>query len=381
VLDSPDPAPELPTDPPQRQRKVIHIDMDAFYASVEQRDDPSLRGKPVAVGGSRERGVVAAASYEARRFGVRSAMSSAVARRKCPELVFVKPRFDVYRAVSLQVGGIFAEYTPVIEFLSLDEAYLDVTENLKGIPTATQVAQEIRARIRERTGLTASAGVSYNKFLAKLASDHRKPDGLFVIPPERGPAFVETLEVGAFHGVGPVTAAKMNRLGIHTGLDLRARSLAFLQEHFGKSGPYYYWIARGVDERPVRADRIRKSVGAENTFLQDLSSFDAMREQLRPLAEKVWAHCERSGTWGRTVTLKVKYADFQQITRSRSFADAVPSPAVLESTALDLLAPLLPVRMGVRLLGVTLSSLNTEEASASHQLTLALSPVSRSRRL
>ncbi len=381
MLDSPDPAPELPTDPPQRQRKVIHIDMDAFYASVEQRDDPSLRGKPVAVGGSRERGVVAAASYEARRFGVRSAMSSAVARRKCPELVFVKPRFDVYRAVSLQVGGIFAEYTPVIEFLSLDEAYLDVTENLKGIPTATQVAQEIRARIRERTGLTASAGVSYNKFLAKLASDHRKPDGLFVIPPERGPAFVETLEVGAFHGVGPVTAAKMNRLGIHTGLDLRARSLAFLQEHFGKSGPYYYWIARGVDERPVRADRIRKSVGAENTFLQDLSSFDAMREQLRPLAEKVWAHCERSGTWGRTVTLKVKYADFQQITRSRSFADAVPSPAVLESTALDLLAPLLPVRMGVRLLGVTLSSLNTEEASASHQLTLALSPVSRSRRL
>ncbi len=372
MLDSPDPAPELPTEPSQRQRKVIHIDMDAFYASVEQRDDPSLRGKPVAVGGSRERGVVAAASYEARRFGVRSAMSGVTARRKCPELVFVRPRFDVYREVSFQVRGIVAEYTPVIEFLSLDEAYLDVTENLKGVPTATRIAQEIRARIRERIGLTASAGVSYNKFLAKLASDHRKPDGLFVIPPERGPAFVETLEVGTFHGVGLVTAAKMNRLGIRTGLDLRARSLAFLQEHFGKSGPYYYWIARGVDERPVRADRIRKSVGAENTFVQDLSSFDALREQLRPLAEKVWVHCERSGTWGRTVTLKVKYADFQQITRSRSFADAVPSLAMLEGTALDLLAPLLPVRTGVRLLGVTLSSLNTEEASTGQQLTLAL---------
>ena len=346
--------------------------MDAFYASVEQRDDPALRGKPVAVGGSRERGVVAAASYEARRFGVRSAMSSAVARRKCPELVFVRPRFDVYRDVSLQVRGILAEYTPMVEPLSLDEAYLDVTENLKGIPTATQVAQEIRARVRAQTGLTASAGVSYNKFLAKLASDHRKPDGLFVIPPERGAAFVETLDVGAFHGVGPVTAAKMNQLGIRTGLDLRAQSMAFLQERFGKSGAVYYWIARGVDERPVRADRIRKSVGAETTFSEDLTTPAAMRAQLRPLAEKVWTHCERSGTRGRTVTLKVKYADFQQVTRCRSFADVVPSLTVLEGTALDLLAPLLPVRMGVRLLGATLSSFDNEEASTSQQLTLSL---------
>ena len=267
---------------------------------------------------------------------------------------------------------IFAEYTPLIEPLSLDEAYLDVTENLKGLATATLIAKEIRAKIREHTGLTASAGVSYNKFLAKLASDHRKPDGLFVIPPERGPAFVENLEVGQFHGVGPVTAARMKELGIHTGLDLRARSMAFLQEHFGKSGPYYYWIARGVDERPVRADRIRKSVGAENTFMQDLTTFEAMREQLRPLAEKVWAHCERSGVRGRTVTLKVKYADFQQITRSRSFPDFVPGLALLEGTALDLLQPLLPVRLGVRLLGVTLSSLDTEPSSASQQMTLAL---------
>jgi len=372
VLESPTPAPELPTEPQRRQRKIIHIDMDAFYASVEQRDDPALRGKPVAVGGSRERGVVAAASYEARRFGVRSAMSGITARRKCPELIFVRPRFDVYKAVSQQIRTVFAAHTPVIEPLSLDEAYLDVTENLQGIPTATQIAKAIRAGIREQTGLTASAGVSYNKFLAKLASDHRKPDGLFVIPPDRGAAFVEDLEVGRFHAVGPVTAAKMNRLGIRTGLDLRARSMAFLQEQFGKSGPYYYWIARGVDERPVRADRIRKSVGAENTFSEDLTALAAMRGQLRPLAEKVWGHCERSGTRGRTVTLKVKYADFQQITRSRSFGDFVPSVAVLESTALDLLAPLLPVRLGVRLLGVTLSSLNTEETPANQQLTLAI---------
>ena len=346
--------------------------MDAFYASVEQRDDPGLRGKPVAVGGSRERGVVAAASYEARRFGVRSAMSGITARRKCPELIFVRPRFDVYKAVSQQIRAVFAEHTPIVEPLSLDEAYLDVTENLQGIATATQIAKAIRASIRQQTGLTASAGVSYNKFLAKLASDHRKPDGLFVIPPERGPAFVEDLAVGRFHGVGPVTAAKMNALGIHTGLDLRAQSMAFLQEQFGKSGPYYYWIARGVDERPVRADRIRKSVGAENTFSEDLSGLEAMRAQLRPLAEKVWAHCERSDTRGRTVTLKVKYADFQQVTRSRSFTGFVPSVAVLESTVLDLLAPLLPVRLGVRLLGVTLSSLNTQETPASHQLTLGI---------
>ena len=365
------PAPEPAAEPP-RPRKVIHIDMDAFYASVEQRDDPSLRGRPVAVGGSRERGVVAAASYEARRFGVRSAMSGIVARRKCPELMFVRPRFDVYKAVSLQIRGVFAEHTPIIEPLSLDEAYLDVTENLQGIATATEIAREIRASIQARTGLTASAGVSYNKFLAKLASDHRKPNGLFVIPPERGAAFVEGLQVGSFHGVGPVTAARMNRLGIHTGLDLRAQSLAFLQEHFGKSGAYYYWIARGVDERPVRADRIRKSVGAETTFGQDLDTFDAMRGELRPLAEKVWALCARSGTRGRTVTLKVKYADFQQITRSRSFADFVPSLAVLEHTALALLAPLLPVRRGVRLLGVTLSSLDTEDTPARQQLTLGL---------
>ena len=232
-----------------RSRRIIHIDMDAFYTSVEQRDNPELRGKPVAIGGSRERGVVAAASYEARKFGVHSAMPSITAKRKCPDLIFVSPRFNAYKAISLQIREIFAEFTPIIEPLSLDEAYLDVTENLKGMISATQIAEEIRARIRAETGLTASAGVSYNKFLAKLASDHRKPDGLFVITPAMGPAFVETLPVRKFHGVGPATAAKMARFGIETGLDLKAQTLAFLQQHFGKAGPYYYGVARGVDER------------------------------------------------------------------------------------------------------------------------------------
>ena len=268
-----EPAPVLP-----RQRKIIHVDMDAFYASVEQRDNPDLRGKPVAVGGSRERGVVAAASYEARKFGVRSAMPSITAKRMCPDLIFVKPRFDVYKAVSLQIRAIFAEHTPLIEPLSLDEAYLDVTENLQGIASATEIAEAIRARIRAETGLTASAGVSYNKFLAKLASDHRKPDGLFVITPKMGAEFIEDLPVGKFHGIGPATTAKMNGYGIYTGIDLRAQSLEFLRHHFGKSGAYYYWISRGVDERLVRADRVRKSVGAENTFSTDLADLGEARD-------------------------------------------------------------------------------------------------------
>src|SRR5947209_6706932 len=237
-------------------RKIIHVDMDAFYASVEQRDNPELRGKPVAVGGSRERGVVAAASYEARRFGVRSAMPSVTAKRKCPELIFVRPRFDVYRAVSHQIRAIFAEYTPLIEPLSLDEAYLDVTENLKAMASATDIAEAIRARIRAEMGLTASAGVSYNKFLAKMASDERKPDGLFVITPRMGPAFVANLPVGKFHGIGPVTRARMEGLGIRDGADLKTQTLSFLRQHFGKAGPYYYALARGTDERPVCADRI-----------------------------------------------------------------------------------------------------------------------------
>ena len=351
-------------------RKIIHIDMDAFYASVEQRDNPELRGKPVAVGGSRERGVVAAASYEARQFGVHSAMASITAKRKCPDLIFVKPRFEAYKAISLQIRAIFAAYTPIIEPLSLDEAYLDVTENLKGISSATQIAEQIRARIRAETELTASAGVSYNKFLAKLASDHRKPDGLFVITPKMGPEFVETLPVRKFHGVGPATAAKMQRLGINTGLDLRAQSQAFLQQHFGKAGSYYYWAARGIDERPVRADRIRKSVGAENTFPADLFTYEAAREALREIVDKVWGHCESSGLRGRTVTLKVKFANFRQITRSRTGQVQIRRRTELEELGNDLLGPVFPVARGIRLLGISLSSLSVEEAEREPEFSL-----------
>jgi len=359
-------------DGPARQRKIVHIDMDAFFASVEQRDNPELRGKPVAVGGSRERGVVAAASYEAREFGVRSAMASVTAKRKCPHLTFVRPRFDVYKAVSLQIRTIFAEYTPIVEPLSLDEAYLDVTKNLKGVASATQIAEEIRAKIRAETGLTASAGISYNKFLAKLASDHRKPDGLFVITPKMGPAFVENLPVEKFHGVGPATTAKMNRLGIKTGFDLREQTLAFLLQHFGKPGPYYYWIARGVDERPVQADRIRKSLGAENTFSADIFTFEAACEALLPIIEKVWRVCEGAEIRGRTVTLKVKYADFHQIMRSRTGQSLFSTRAEIEQLSYALLEPLFPVAKGIRLLGITLSSLSEKQLEREPQLSLSL---------
>jgi DNA polymerase-4 len=356
---------------PARQRKIIHIDMDAFYASVEQRDNPALRGKPVAVGGSRERGVVAAASYEARRFGVKSAMASVTVKRRCPELVFVKPRFDVYRAVSEQIREIFAEYTPLVEPLSLDEAYLDVTQNLKAMSFATEIAKQIRAKIRSETGLTASAGVSYNKFLAKMASNERKPNGLFVITPRMGPSFVKTLPIGRFHGIGPVTRAKMERLGIRTGGDLKARTLAFLQQQFGKAGLYYHGLARGIDDRPVCADRARRSIGAESTFLADLSTWDEARSALEPLIAKVWAHCEKSTIRGRTVTLKAKYADFQQVTRSRTGREPFLTQAAMEVTLYALLESLFPVEKGIRLLGVTLSSLRDETASE-HQLRLSI---------
>lgn len=359
----------IPEDPP---RKIIHIDMDAFFASVEQRDAPELRGKPVAVGGTRERGVVAAASYEARKFGIHSAMPSVTARRKCPELIFVKPRFEVYKAVSRQIHAIFAEFTPQIEPLSLDEAYLDVTENLMGVASATEIARMIRARIREVTGLTASAGVSYNKFLAKLASDQNKPDGLFVIRPEMGAAFVESLPVRKFHGVGPATTEKMKRLGIETGADLKAQSLAFLQTHFGSSGAWYFRIARGMDTRPVCPDRERKSVGAETTFFSDISDADQARAELLPLIDKVWRYCESQNIQGRTVTLKVRFADFHQITRSRTVTAPLNAVETLRSLSLELLDGAFdPVRR-VRLLGVTLSGLGEEATTPHAQLSLAL---------
>lgn len=354
----------------EETRKIIHLDMDAFYASVEQRDNPDLRGKPLAVGGARERGVVAAASYEARQFGVRSAMSAAVARRRCPELLFVPPRFEVYKAVSRQIHAIFAEYTSLIEPLSLDEAYLDVTQNLKNMPSATRIAQEIRARIQEQTQLTASAGISYNKFLAKLASDYRKPNGQFVIKPSEGLAFVETLEVGQFHGIGRVTAARMEQLGIRTGWDLRQRSEAFLRQHFGKAGSYYYTISRAIDHRPVVADRLRKSIGSETTFSHDLFTLPELLEGLQPCLDSVWRHCERTGTLGRTLTVKVKYTDFQQITRSRSYLTPLADKLLLARISEELLTALLPLPRGVRLLGVALSNLETETELIGRQLGL-----------
>jgi DNA polymerase-4 len=335
--------------------------MDAFYASVEQRDNPDLRGKPIAVGGSAARGVVAAASYEARAYGVYSAMPSVTAKRKCPDLIFVPPRFDVYKAVSQQIREIFAEYTPLIEPLSLDEAYLDVTENLKGMEIATEIALEIRAKIKAVTGLNASAGISYNKFLAKMASGLNKPNGQAVITPKNGPAFVEALPVKKFHGVGPATAERMRKYGIETGLDLKSKSLAFLQEHFGKSGPYFYGIARGVDERQVKPDRIRKSVGAEDTFVEDIADLDLAIAELKHLAEKVWRCCEGQGVSGKTVTVKIKYSDFTQATRSRTGSVAFAGFRDVLAAASDLLATVYPFKRPVRLLGVTLSTLTAFE--------------------
>lgn len=357
----------------ERIRKIVHVDMDAFFASVEQRDDPSLRGKPVAVGGARQRGVVAAASYEARVFGVRSAMPSVTAARKCPELLFVKPRFDVYKAVSAQIHEIFAEYTPLIEPLSLDEAYLDVTENLKGIAIASEIAEEIRAKILTETGLTASAGISYNKFLAKMASGHNKPNGQFAIPPAKGQAFVRTLPIAKFHGVGPATASKMKGLGIETGADLEAQSLEFLQQHFRSAGGYYYWIARGIDNRRVNPDRVRKSVGGENTFFVDVHGPAAALEKLSPIIDKVWRHAEHNGLYGRTLTLKVKFSDFEIITRSRTAQALFTTREAVGLTAQALLLPVFPTSKGIRLLGISISGFDpTSRLAEEEQLALAL---------
>jgi DNA polymerase-4 len=352
-------------------RKIIHVDMDAFYASVEQRDDPSLKGKPVAVGGG-HRGVVTAASYEARKFGVRSAMPSVTARRLCPELIFVKPHFDVYRAVSHQIRSIFADYTDLVEPLSLDEAYLDVTEDRHNLGSARAIAEDIRRRIREETGLTASAGVSYCKFIAKLASDHRKPDGLCVITPERGPEFVASLPVARFHGVGPVTARKMERLGILTGADLRDWTLPALQAHFGSSAEYYWRICRGIDEREVKPDRPYKSVSAERTFDEDLRDPDRLAAELERIAGFAWDRVERSEVIGRTVTLKVKFGDFTLITRSRSFAAPVPDIEAFKEAGLALLAALHPLPKGIRLLGLGLHNLCDSGQNEPAQLGLAI---------
>lgn len=344
-------------------RKIIHVDMDAFFAAVEQRDDPTLRGKPVAVGGSSKRGVVAAASYEARKFGVRSAMAGALARQKCPELIFVPPRFDAYRDVSQKIRAIFRDYADQVEPLSLDEAYLDVSGDKRGIGSATATARIIRRRIFEETGLTASAGVSYNKFIAKLASDQNKPDGLTVIPPGRGAAFVQTLSIRRFHGIGPVTATKMEAQGLFTGADLAAKSREWLAEQFGNSADRLFHLARGIDHRAVRSHRPMKSLGGERTFQTDLHGNDAVREALEHVCAIVWDRAVRKGARGRTVTLKLRYGDFQTITRAKSLSAPVPDGACLLATGSAILDALLPLDRGIRLLGITLSKFEDEQGN------------------
>lgn len=348
--------------------------MDAFYASIEQRDNPEYRGKPLAVGYSGERGVVAAASYEARRWGVRSAMSSKIALSRCPDLIFVPGRFEAYRSVSRQIMEIFFDYTDLVEPLSLDEAYLDVTVNHKGMPSATIIAREIKRRIKESTGLTASAGVSVNKFLAKVASDYDKPDGLFVITGGQAEDFAATLRVEDFFGVGKVTAGKMHRYGIRTGEDLRRFGEENLVKLFGKAGHVYYENAWGRDSREVKPDRIRKSVGAENTFLNDLDDITAMSEQLREIAEKVWRRITDKQFLGRTVTLKVKYGDFEQITRSRTLGMFIDDFGIFWETAHRLLLGIDISRKGIRLLGLSISNIDEIEPPASYQLEFDFNP-------
>lgn len=348
-------------DDTQRQRKIIHVDMDAFFASVEQRDNPALRGKPVAVGGSSKRGVVAAASYEARAFGVKSAMPSVTAARLCPDLIFVKSRFDAYRTVSRQIREIFARHTDMIQPLSLDEAYLDVTVDKQGIGSAVKIAKMIRAAILEETGLTASAGVSYNKFIAKLASDQNKPDGLCVILPDQGAAFVGTLPVRRFHGVGPRTAEKMAKLGVHFGADLAAKDQTWLTQHFGSWGEYLYSAARGIDDRPVNANSIRKSLGGETTYFDDKRDEDELRDALDGIIDLVWDRIERYQARGKTLVLKARYSDFRTVTRSRTVGQVIATRAEFAQLGHSLLDQLLPAEMGIRLLGLTLSGLVGEE--------------------
>ena len=349
--------------------KIIHIDMDAFYASVEQRDFPEYRGKPLIVGGSPEgRGVVAAASYEVRKFGVHSAMPAAKAVRLCPHAIFVKPRFEVYRKVSQQIREIFFEFTDLVEPLSLDEAYLDVTENHINLPSATLIAKEIRKRIKEKTRLTASAGVAHNKFLAKVASDLDKPDGLSVILPEDAQDFLEKLEIGEFYGIGEATESKMKSLGIYTGKDFKEWSEIDLVNEFGKTGRYYYRIVRGIDNRQVKTHRIRKSIGKERTFSEDVDDLGWINNFLRELSEKISQSMKDKNAAGKTVTLKVRYDDFETITRSTSFSHYINDAEDIARTAISLLEETKVGERKVRLLGITLSNLNLNEKGHFKQL-------------
>ena len=341
-------------------RKIIHIDMDAFYASVEQRDFPELRGKAIAVGGGEKRGVVMTASYEAREFGVKSAMPSALAHRKCPQIIFVPPRFQVYQQVSQTIRSIFNQYTDLVEPLSLDEAYLDVTENKKNAESAVKIAREIKAAILRETQLTASAGISINKFLAKVASDYQKPDGISVILPHQVQSFIDQLPIRKFHGIGKVTAERMQKLGIHQGADLKAYSQERLVELFGKHGIYYYEIAHGIDERPVNPHRIRKSVSVEDTFENDLTDKEAMRFEVLRIARKVMHWMDKNQTYGRTLTLKIKFFDFQQITRSKTHASLIDTFETAENIIEQLLEAF-DFDKPIRLLGVGVSNLNNQE--------------------
>ncbi|TDD99820.1 DNA polymerase IV [Flavobacterium cellulosilyticum] len=340
-------------------RKIIHIDMDAFFASVEQMDHPELRGKPIAVGGSENRGVVAAASYEARKFGVRSAISGVLAKKYCPDLIFVHPRFDRYKEISSKIRTIFNEYTDLVEPLSLDEAYLDVTINKKGNPSASLLAQEIRLRILNEVGLTASAGISVNKFVAKIASDYNKPNGQKTVNPDEVISFLEVLPIRKFYGVGKVTTEKMYQLGIFTGLDLKSKSLEFLEKHFGKSGNFYFNVVRGIHNSEVKSDRITKSVAAEHTFDVNLSSEIFMMEKLEHIANSLEKRLRKHRIAGKTITLKIKYSDFTQQTRSKTLPYFIADKVLIIENVKELL---FQERMkdSVRLLGISLSNLNTE---------------------
>lgn len=354
----------------EKIRKIIHIDMDAFFASVEERDFPELRGLPVAVGRAAERGVVATANYVARKYGVHSAMSSKIALQKCPQLIFQPPRFEVYKEISRQIHNIFAEYTDLIEPLSIDEAYLDITENKKNMPSATLLAKEIKQRIKETTLLTASAGVSYNKFLAKIASDYKKPDGLFVIEPHNATAFIAELPVGKFYGIGHVTAQKLNNMGIYKGADLQRMSLSEMNAIFGKNGIFFYNIVRGIDNREVVVDREHKSYSAESTYAKDLESHFAVVTELYRLEQRVWEDVARGGKLGKTVTLKLRFNDFATLTRSHSASEVITDFSDFHLITKSLLSKIDYQGKGVRLLGVGLSNLVDIEGEYGRQLAM-----------
>ena len=349
-------------------RKIIHIDMDAFFASVEQRDNPELMGKPVVVGGKGARGVIAAASYEARKYGVRSAMPSKIALRKCPDLIFAGSDFKKYKEVSNQIREIFFEYTDLVEPLSIDEAFLDVTENKINLPSATLIAKQIKKKIKEKTQLTASAGVSFNKFLAKIASDYKKPDGFFAVTPDMAEEFIEKLDIKNFFGVGKVTAEKMIRLDIKNGYDLKQKSLNDLIKHFGKQGKFFYNISRAIDNREVNPDRLRKSIGAERTFSSDIFNIETIYERTEQVAEKLIERCKKAETYGKTLTLKVKYSDFKQITRSKTLNFEIKDVNTLMKISEELFDQVNFTYNPVRLIGLSITNLDNQSNENAFQL-------------